>query len=110
MAIIIKAEKIKTVDGPKYKIIGFEAKSKHELPVKYIAGKYCAYKFNKTFCVHSPNLPKNFLYFDPGTILAPARLEEILKEVEVCGERLKEINDEIRKECEGWKGEIEWRI
>ena len=110
MSIIIKAEKIKTVDGPKYKIISFEALKQHELPKRYLKelpNMYKLYNTDSRLAVHTNN--RN-TYMKAGDIYSAEDLEALLKDVGLCGERLRNINDEIRKECEGWQGEIEWRI
>ena len=109
MAIIIKAEKVGTYDGPKYKIIEIEALPTKKLPQKYRGtAPWCNQDQNDRGLYVCTRTGSYYVY--PNNLWSKEGFEIVLNDLKKCGDHLHRINQEIKKENENWQGEIEWRI
>ena len=80
-----------------------------ELPTRYISGFPYCYLEEADLPIPKIVMPISHLrtsHIRIGEIISCEELDYI----QACGERLKEINEELRREDANWKGNIEIRI
>lgn len=105
----LKLKRVKTIDGPKVELIKVKALPKERLPQRYLAAPpYCFLLEDGTFVLvegKPGEVPKGTLLC-PGVILTNEEWIHILLALQACGNRLYEINNEIREANAGWEGEF----
>lgn len=107
MSMKIKVEKVLEKGEPRIKILEMEGLSYYELPSEYVA--------------KPPNVRfySDNLYLDMGKftyrylidgLLTQQEFENLMRDLNICGTRLKEINDKIRELKKTWNGVKEYKI
>jgi len=85
--------------------------SKEELPRKYmLTDPFCFLHDRKVTISISVNLRKNPRILQVGNSYSEEEIGEILLGLRKCGDRLHEINAELKEQEKEWKGEVEYNI
>ena len=104
MSIKIVLEKTKSVDGRLYKVKTIDALDFSKLPGLYLNGRPRLYATGENTAYLQFADGSSTTIFK-GKTLTPEEAERIIAACRHAGERLRAINDEIRKDLEGWEGE-----
>lgn len=102
MAIKIHTKKIKTIDGPRYRVVEIEALPTTRLPRAYVGSAPWCRSQDKTLYVCSI---ESSYYVHVGHSFSKEQFEKIINDLRKCGENLRRVNQEIAAKNEGWEGE-----
>ena len=110
MSITIKTERIIVRGEQKRKIIGFSLLGVNDLPKEYANGEYVARYDKNRIAYRKPDKTKtnhgsSCDYIRINEILSDEFLQQALKNIRRCGNRLQEINARLAKENVDWHGE-----
>jgi hypothetical protein len=111
-AKVLKLKVKKVIDrGEKYyKLLSFECYKEYELPHKYFDKyPYCYMEDNLVF-VNISNKEDDNYAFKLGDFVDEATFDKLIKVLRVCGEKLHNLNQEIKQLKVEWKGEEEVKI
>ena len=103
MAILVKTEKIINRGQASRIILDIEALGKNDLPYEYMEGTPRCWKEGPALKVREGGYLGKCLIID--RIYCEEDFQKILKKIQACGSRLREINLQIRKSERTWKGE-----
>jgi len=106
----IKVKKIVFRGDRYYKVDNISCFSHEELPLKYFeCFPYCAMCCSGLSVVSSNNVKDNY-YITVGDIIEQEEFEKMMKVVKYCGEKLHNINQEIKEIKKTWQGDEVFKI
>ena len=100
MSIVIKTEKVVYKGVAKYEVLGIEALELGELPRPYLDSEPHCYKSGESLKIFYDGV----FFVSKGETYTTGEMKTRLDLVKKCGEWLAEINKEIKKLEEKWKG------
>ncbi len=100
--IVIKTEKIVDRGRQMYKVIRIKALSSNQLPFYYMKEAPYCYKRNNELCLFNKGMMKNIV---EGCQYSKTDVDEFIKVIRECGDRLMKINQELKEANKDWHGE-----
>ena len=111
MAIEIKWEKVATKDGPRFKVLRVKALTKNQLPLDYFEKEHVYGTSNCLVHVNSEHgAYKRYPLIITGLEYTKEEMDEKLRILYRCGDRLRKINEHIAKENKDWNGNFTFYV
>ena len=103
MSIKLELEGRVIKDTKHYTLIGYTLMTRNNLPEEYLRGHPHAYAASEQDMVVRVN-PATSVYYQLGEVYTKPAIDHLITILRMAGNRLRVINDRLRRENAGWEG------